>query len=302
MLLGLLSICVACGSDEDPITSTNPDIVAGDTTDPANDDLDEDSFAPIDFAHWKVTLPVDEDNNGKPDEYQPEALVQFRYQTNTAIQPYMFDDTSDTSLVFYTIPGATTANSSYPRTELRELIDPSSARVNWSLEDGGILEGDLKVDSISRDMEDTSREYHRSIVMQIHGIISEEDMALYGFSSNNGPPLIKMYWKDGTIWSHKKSLVDETTEGSDLLQVDDNIWTDEKVAMGYVGFEPFHLKIVATDGRLEIILNAQETLVYEDISLAKWPFLNYFKAGNYLQTTAVGSFATVKYYDLTITH
>ena len=54
--------------------------------------------------------------------------------------------------------------------------------------------------------------------MQIHGIISEEDMAIHGFSSNNGPPLIKIYWKDGYIWSHKKSLIDQTTSGDALLE------------------------------------------------------------------------------------
>ncbi|WP_348661350.1 hypothetical protein [uncultured Olleya sp.] len=77
--------------------------------------------------------------------------------------------------------------------------------------------GRLQVVSISEDA-DTSANFHKVIVMQIHGIISEEDMAIHGFSSNNGPPLIKIYWKDGYIWSHKKSLIDQTTSGDALLE------------------------------------------------------------------------------------
>ncbi len=53
---------------------------------------------------------------------------------------------------------------------------------------------------------------------------------------------------------------------------------------------------------LELQLNNESPYIYEDISLAKWPFENYFKAGNYLQTTNLEAFAKVKYYSLTITH
>lgn len=310
MLLICILFIFGCSSEEMNNTldmSGNPIEVEEDIEEDTVDEDDtneevESSFADIDFSNWKVTLPIDEDNNGNPDEYQPDELVNFGYQTNTAIQPYMFDDTSDTSLVFYTTPGVSTTNSSYSRTELRELIDPSTSRVNWTLEEGGVLEGRLKIDNISEDLVDTSRDYHRTILMQIHGIISQEDMDIHGFTSNNGPPLIKMYWKDGFIWSHKKSLVDEFTEGTALLEVYNNTWTDVKDNMGFVGYEPFELRITASDARLEIVLNDGQPLIYEDVSLEKWPFENYFKAGNYLQSAEEDAFATIKYYNLEITH
>ena len=75
--------------------------------------------------------------------------------------------------------------------------------------------------------------------MQIHGIISEEDVNTNGFSSNNGPPLIKIYWVDGYVWCHKKSLVDENTSGDDLIQPyssSNNLWTDDKDNLGYCSF------------------------------------------------------------------
>ena len=138
--------------------------------------------------------------------------------------------------------------------------------------------------------------------MQIHGIISEEDMDLHGFSSNNGPPLIKIYWKDGYVWCHKKSLIDESTEGNALLETSNNTWTDIKVNLGYAGFEVFDFRITATDARLEVQLNQDTPFVYEDISLDKWPYENYFKAGNYLTSTNSDAFSYVKYYELSISH
>jgi len=65
----------------------------------------------------------------------------------------------------------------------------------------------------------------------------------------------------------------------------------------------FTLEVIASEGRLEVILNEEESVVYENISMQKWDiFENYFKAGNYLQTKDEGSFAKVKYYDLEVSH
>jgi len=294
----LITLLYGCSSSD----NTDDGDLGPTTIDNPNDDDDPIlNYADINFSNWKVTLPVDENNNGSPDEYQPSELVNGEYRTNTAIQPYMYDDTEDASIEFYTLPGVSTTNSSYSRTELRELINPSNARENWSLQEGGIITGQLKLVDISEDTQSSSQ-YHKTIVMQIHGIISEEDMAIHGFSSNNGPPLIKIYWKDGYIWSHKKSLVDESTSGDDLLDTSSTTWSDIKNNMGYVGFEAFDFKITASDARLELQLNDDAPLIYQDVSLDKWPFENYFKAGNYLGSTAEGAFSKVKYYELEVTH
>jgi hypothetical protein len=258
-------------------------------------------YADIDFSKWKVTLPIDQDGNGNPDEYQPSQLVNFGYQTLNEVKPFMYDDTTDASIVFYTYPDISTSNSSYSRTELRELINPNNSRENWSLGDGGVMKGRLKISEISQNTQ-SSNTYHNVIVMQIHGIISQEDMDSHGFSSNNGPPLLKMYWKDGYLWAHKKSLVNESTQGDDLLDVSSNTWYDIKHNFGYVGFEPFDFMIKATEGRLELQLNNDEPFIYQDVSLEKWPFENYFKAGNYLVSTDANAFAYIKYYNLSVTH
>ncbi|WP_298512084.1 polysaccharide lyase family 7 protein [uncultured Kordia sp.] len=289
-----------CSSNDelDRPTSTSTETPSNETP---NETPTTINYADINFSNWKVTLPVDENNNGKPDEYQPDELVNFGYQTLTPVQPFMYDDTEDESLVFYTYPESSTTNSSYSRTELRELINPSNARENWTLAEGGTMKGRLKVASVSQDT-NSSDEFHDVIIMQIHGIISEEDMAIHGFSGNNGPPLLKIYWKDGYIWSHKKSLVDESTSGDALLTTSNTIWTDIKRNLGYVGYDAFDFEIIASNARLSVQLNNETPYVYEDVSLDKWPFENYFKAGNYLITTDANAFSYIKYYNLYITH
>jgi len=296
LCLTILSMSSCSSSDND----TPEDPVVTDSTDDS-DPVDPISYADINFSNWKVTLPVDENSNGSPDEYQPSELVNGAYRSNTAIQPFMYDDTSDQSLIFYCFPAVSTTNSSYSRTELRELINPNNSRSNWTLLEGGVMTGELKVVAISENLS-SGDNYHKVIVMQIHGIISEEDMQTHGFSSNNGPPLIKIYWKDGYIWSHKKSLVNEATNGDDLLDTSSNTWYDIKENLGYVGFEAFNFKITASDARIEVQLNNNAPFIYEDISLDKWPFENYFKAGNYLTTTSASAFSRIKYYNLTVSH
>jgi len=295
----VLLLCFACsnGADQDSTAVAIDD-------NKSNTDDEQGSgvvYAAINFSNWKVTLPVDENNNGKPDEYQPNVLIDFGYQALEAVKPYMYDDIEDSSLVFYTFPDVSTTNSSYSRTELRELINPSNSRENWSLLKGGEMKGRLKVGDVSENTQ-SNDDYHKVIVMQIHGIISLEDMATHGFSSNNGPPLIKIYWKDGYVWCHKKSLKDESTNGDDLLETSNSTWTDIKVNLGFVGYEAFDFRITATDAKIEIQLNQDTPYVYQDISLDKWPYENYFKAGNYLTTTDSNAFSYVKYYTLSITH
>lgn len=292
IIFSTLLCCYNCSSTSDTVI--------------ADDDVEEIilpslGFASIDFSNWKVTIPVDLNNDGKPDEFAPSRLINYGYQNIKELKPYVYDDTTDKSIVFYAFPEVSTANSSYSRSELRELINPQNSRENWSLEEGGKMTGKLKIEKVSNST-DEKYQYHRVIFMQIHGIISPEDMARHNFSSNNGPPLLKMYWIDGYLWAHKKSLVKNSTEGDALLDVSSKTWTDIKHNFGYVGFEPFEFSITASKGKLELQLNSESSYIFEDVSLEKWPFENYFKAGNYLITTEKDAFAYVKFFDLNLIH
>ncbi|MDF1695799.1 MAG: polysaccharide lyase family 7 protein [Saprospiraceae bacterium] len=253
-----------------------------------------DYFLPkIDLNNWKVTLPI-----GSPTEVEPPEILD--YANNSTLLPFMYNDSTDASLVFYTYPGASTANSSYSRTELREQMDPGSNSTNWTFTQGGRMKGTLKMEDISKE---SDGDYHRTIIMQIHGRLTNEQRDLIGEDDNNAPPVLKIYWNKGKVRVIRKVLKDVEVNDIDILKTD--AWTDEAGWLGdNVDFEKFTLEIVASEGRLEVILNDGEAnVVFEDIHMQKWGvFENYFKAGNYLQTGDNDSYATVKYYDLEVSH
>ena len=261
---------------------------------PEDDPVEENYNLPdIDLSHWKVTLPI-----GNPTEVSPPEILD--YATNETLKPFMYNDSVNGALVFYTYPGASTANSSYSRTELREQMVPGSNSTNWTFAQGGQMKGTLSMGEISKD---ANGDYHRAIIMQIHGRLTNEQRDLIGEDDNNAPPMLKIYWVNGKVRVKTKELKDLNASDTEILYTD--AWTDDEghTYSEYVGFEKFTLEVKVTDGRMEVILNDNESLVYNDIHIQKWGvFENYFKAGNYLSTLDDGAFARVKYYDLTVVH
>ena len=254
----------------------------------------KDYFLPdIDLNHWKVTLPI-----GNPTEVEPPEIL--GYAEMELLQEFMYNDSTDGSLVFHTYPGASTANSSYSRTELREQMVPGSNSTNWTFAQGGRLKGTLSVPEVSKDADGDP---HRIIIMQIHGRLTNEQRDRIGEDDNNAPPVLKIYWQDGKVRVKTKQLKDVNTTEPEILKTD--AWTDDDghYFSEKVDAQKFTLEVIASDGRLEVRLNDSESVVYDDIHMQKWGvFENYFKAGNYLQTKEEGSFAKVKYYDLELSH
>lgn len=247
----------------------------------------------IDLSHWKVTLPI-----GNPTEVHPPEILD--YATNETVKPFMYNDSIEGALVFYTYPGASTANSSYSRTELREQMEPGSNEVNWKFDQGGRMKGTLALADISKD---ANGNFHRTIIMQIHGRLSDEQKDLIEAKDNNAPPVLKIYWYKGLIRVKSKLLKDNNATDEEILHTD--AWDDDE---GFnfsqnVGNEKFILEIIVSEGKMEIILNETESYIIENEDMKRWGvFENYFKAGNYLSTKDQGAFAKVKYYDLIVEH
>jgi len=288
------TLLFACNSDNKEVKDEVEQVVVNE---PIEEDpvVEEESFLlpEIDLSNWKVTLPI-----GSPTEVEPPEIL--NYATNETLKPFMFNDSTDGSLVFYTYPGETTANSSYSRTELREQLVPGSNSTNWTFAQGGRMKGTLSVPDISQN---ANGDYYRTMVMQIHGRLTNEQRDLIGENDNNAPPVLKIYWDKGKIRVKTKVLKDLNATDEEILHTD--AWGDDD---GYnfpveVGDEQFTLEVIASEGRMEVILNNEFSVVYDDIHMEKWGvFENYFKAGNYLQTTDDGASATVKYYELEVEH
>ncbi|PIA81071.1 alginate lyase [Gaetbulibacter sp. 4G1] len=247
----------------------------------------------IDLNNWKVTLPI-----GNPTEVKPPEILD--YATNETLKPFFYNDSINGALVFYTYPGASTANSSYSRTELREQMVAGSNNTNWTFTQGGNMKGTLSMDEISKD---SQGDYHRAIIMQIHGRLTNAQRDLIGEDDNNAPPMLKIYWTDGKVRVKTKELKDLNASDTDILYT--NSWKDDDghTFSEEVGFDKFSLEVKVESGKMEVILNNNESVVYDSVHIQKWNvFENYFKAGNYLVTTQENAFARVKYYKLEVTH
>ncbi len=256
-----------------------------------------DYFLPqIDLNNWKVTLPI---GSGSPTEIHPPEILD--YATSSILQDFMYNDSTDGSLVFYTYPGgATTTNSSYPRTELRELMNGGDGKVNWTFAEGGRMKGTLSVPEISKD---AGGNFHRTIIMQIHGRLTDAQKNQIGASDNNAPPILKISWYKGKIRINSKVLNDLNASNIEILET--SAWGNDSGFnfLEEVWHDKFTLEIIASEGRMEVILNDNESKVFEGIHMQKWGvFENYFKAGNYLGSTEENAFAIVKYYDLEVSH
>ena len=267
-----------------------------------NDDInipqpEDTNVVNIDLSNWKVTLPIDR-GDGRPLEVEPPEILD--YANNDRIKSYFYNDSTDGSLVFYTYPASSTANSSYSRTELREQMVPGSNNTNWTFAQGGRMRGTLSVPEITQD---NAGDYHRTIIMQIHGRLTNEQRDLIGEDDNNAPPVLKIYWDEGKVRVKTKILKDLDATYEEMLAT--SAWGDDpgKNFSEIVGTNKFTLEIIVSEGRMEVVLNDNERFVYDDIHMEKWGvFENYFKAGNYLNTLDEGAYSIVKYYELEVTH
>lgn len=252
----------------------------------------------IDLSHWKVTLPVANDD-GKPIEIEAPEILNFAKME--IAKPYMYIDSTRGAIVFHAMPtNSKTRNTKYTRSELREQMIPGDNNVNWTFKQGAYMKGKLAMEATTKD---SDGKYHRTIIMQIHGRLTNEQRELIGEDDNNAPPILKIYWDKGKIRVKTKVLKNLNASYEEMLHED--AWGNDE---GFnfeqeVGFKKFILEVKVSDGKMVIILNKNEYKVYKNIHIKKWGvFENYFKAGNYFQTRDKGAFSKVRYYELEVSH
>jgi len=252
----------------------------------------------IDLSHWSVTTPEKNKKGGAMNIEPPEIL---NYATDERLKKYMYNDSIKGALVFSAYPSnATTANTKYSRSELREQMVPGDNTVNWTFKDGAYMKGKLSMDKVTRD---SNGKYHRVIIMQIHGRLTDEQRDLIGEKDNNAPPMLKIYWDKGKIRVKTKVLKNLNATPEEMLH--ESAWGNDE---GFnfeqkVDFKKFTLEVKVSEGKMVIILNKSEYKVYENIHMRKWGiFENYFKAGNYFQSRDEGAYAKVRYYELEVSH
>ena len=188
----------------------------------------------FDLQFWKLTLPLDDNRDGKVDEVGVRALQDYHHPD------FFFVDT-DGSLVFVAPNKAqTTANSTNTRSELRQMLRGRNARIgthdpgnNFSLrahrgyrnfaDVGGQLEATLKVLHVAQHASQPNKKPAYSVVVgQIHADKDREVISRgKGFGWGNEP--IKIYFKKwpghGTgsvFWTYERNLPREDPDRIDI--------------------------------------------------------------------------------------
>ncbi|NKI31747.1 polysaccharide lyase family 7 protein [Croceivirga thetidis] len=252
----------------------------------------------VDLSNWSVTIPEGNEKGRATTVAPPEILG---YANNDVLRPYMFNDSTIGALVFYAYPSnATTANTKYSRSELREQMEPGNNNVNWTFSQGGYLKAKMAMGKVSRA---ENGKYHKVIIAQIHGRLTNEQKELIGQKDNNAPPILKIYWDKGKIRVKTKELKYQGIADNAMLHKE--AWKDDsgRNFEEEVGFKKFTIEIKVSDGKMVVSLNKNEFFVYENLSLKRWGvFENYFKVGNYLQTRDQGAFASVNLFELNVEH
>jgi poly(beta-D-mannuronate) lyase len=236
----------------------------------------------FDLANWKLTLP-----------------------SGSEVMPWVLSNGYTLGNVFYTqaLSGGmvfrcpnlagTTANSNYSRTELREMLDPTSGTHddsnNWTTAMGGRMKARLKVDRVS--ITGDSGKVGRVIIGQIHGA-DTEPVRLY-FSKKPTEAKGRMY------------IASETTTGATSYSTD---IVGNKNGGGIALGELFTYVIALEGTRLQVdILRNRGEIVdtyIKDIDPAYAGENLYFKAGVYNQnnTGTSSDYVQATFYSLTHTH
>jgi len=224
----------------------------------------------FDLSHWKLTLPVDSSGgtNGTAAEI-PTAQLVAGY-TNA---DYFYTG-ADGAMVFWCpVTGATTSGSSYPRTELRELLNPNDDSVNW------VGYGTHQMDAQCQMIQVPSTK--KVIIGQIH---SYTGAAL---------PLLKLEYNSGTIDALVKESPNSDTDTH--FPFPSNVGLSNNIT--------YQIKMV--DGLLTMVVNGSTQSVNVFQTDPAWTNQTlYFKAGNYCQDNSGPSTegATVSFYALTVLH
>lgn len=246
--------------------------------------------AKIDLSKWKLTVP-----EGSSSGYSGKDLA--NYSENSEVSRFMFDDTSDKSLVFYAFPSVKSKNS-YSRTELKEQNSFGNS-IGWSFREGAKLKAVARMGNISK----INDKYPRVIIVQMGSRLNDSQVNAIGAKDEDFPPFLKVYWDNGRIKLRSKKLSKSSITGNEVYREENWVDDDGFAFKENVDFEKFTLTISIAQDKMEVQLNNKETKTYSGLDYKKWSdFENFFRAGCYLQSKQVGDFANVKFYSLEVSH
>ncbi|MFI3247311.1 MAG: polysaccharide lyase family 7 protein [Ferrimonas sp.] len=188
----------------------------------------------FDMTQWKITLPMDQDNDSRADEIKGVPMQNYQH-------PDFFYLNEKKELVFQ-VPNraVTTQGSTNARSELRQMLWPDLATVdkreadpanNWVLAAhpeaknhatvGGVLSATLVVDHVAKNSASPEKMPAYSVVVgQIHAG-GQKDKIASGFGYGNEP--LKIFYKKwpehqygSVFWTYERNLAKEDSNRQDI--------------------------------------------------------------------------------------
>lgn len=279
------------GTDNGTDTGTGPDTDTGtDTGTDPDPEAPSAGVAPsgnFNLSIWKLTLPVSRTYYfGSGGDSAAEILPGTNEHSGILPLDQGFVDTdyfytaADGSMAFKTLlsGGASTTNSSYVRSELRELYQwtpgSSTENANWPNEGSHTLQATVKV-----------VEYYAADPQTVVGQIHAKD---------SSKALLKLQW-DGPTAPVRAIINNDPSSGNPF-----------SLSFGVVGTQPFTYTIRLVENTLSITVNGNtQTVTFgqNGMSSAWDDHVYYFKAGNYAQADREsGGLFEVHISALSVTH
>jgi hypothetical protein len=213
----------------------------------------------LDLTAWKVTLPTGDDED-------PEEITQPRLDTFVADPWFVPTPACDGVRFRSSVNGVTTGGSSYPRSELREMIDDGSDEARWSTSDG------THTMVISQAITHLPEDKPHVVAGQIHG--GDDDLTVFRLEGTS------LYVTDGDD-AHHHLVTDDYELGT-----------------------RFEAKFVAGGGTVRAYYNGVlETTIDADSDTAYFKSGAYTQANCSNSSPCTdGNYGEVVVYDISVTH
>jgi hypothetical protein len=212
----------------------------------------------LDLSHWKLTLPVDAGNGtaGAPAEISAQQLAQGYRSGYFCVGP-------GGGLRFWApVDGATTDNSDYPRSELRQMLDPDDDNVNWTPADQtAALSATLAVNVVPAST-------RKVVIGQVHGF------------QTNAYIKLRYLYDPSTHLGSVAALVNQSPTASHT--------TDYGSVGGIALGQSFSYSMTVRDREVTIHVDGHALATFH----VQYPWLHvpmYFKAGSYDQASGASS-------------
>jgi hypothetical protein len=213
----------------------------------------------FDLTHWYLGLPDTGSSSIQPSALEAGYTSQYFYTG------------ADGAMVFWApVNGGTTSGSTYPRSELRELIAgvDNSTNINWTALGTHTLTAQCRVTQVPS--------IGKVIIGQIHG---------------GSTPLCKIYYSSGTLYARCHT---QPTGG-----------TENQYEFGTTSLNaPINYELEVIDGVLRMTVNGV-THTFDFVTGTNWGGSSfYFKAGSYCQDNVGQSDegSRVAFYSLAVNH